>query len=80
MITEESHHHPTFAIILYKRNESAAGNVHDVVGILVPPAGLGIDRPTIARSSNTRETRYRRMHAHDGCISRTGRRRRASAS
>lgn len=63
-ITGESHHHPTFAIVLFKRNENGA--VHDVEKILMPPAGLGVDLPAIARTANDLETRYRRLHAHDG--------------
>lgn len=65
-VTEESHHHPTFAIVLFKRNDSGAGLVHDVENILMPPAGLGIDHPAIARTTNHTATRYRRVHAHDG--------------
>ena len=63
-VTDASHHHPTFAIVLFKRRKG--GGVHDVERILLPPAGLGIDRPAIARTSGNRDTRYRRLHAHEG--------------
>jgi hypothetical protein len=64
-ITDESHNHPTFAIVLFRRNEDGGSAVHDVEKILMPPTGLGIDLPAIARTSDNQETRYRRLHAHE---------------
>ena len=65
-ITRESHHHPTFIIILYKRTDNVAGPIHDVVQILAPPAGLGIDDRTMSDAADEAARTYRRMHAHGG--------------
>lgn len=65
-VTQESHHHPTFIIVLFKRNDNDASPIHDVEKIIFPPAGLGIDDRAIPQRTDEPARTYRRMHSHGG--------------
>lgn len=61
----EVHYHPSVMIVLYERNPDPSSPIHDVVALITPGKGLGIETTPEIGGQIAARMRYRAIHAHD---------------
>ncbi len=59
------HFHPTVRLFVYRRDPKSQSSVHDVVRMISPGSGLGVESQVRTAASDDSRTMYRAIHVHE---------------